>query len=77
MTEAPSHLIRLPGRRVRVLRTVFSGASCYPLAYDVERGERMCRACGCTDTYGCAGGCAWVNASHDLCSRCVGRMTVR
>ena len=29
---------------------------------------RTCRGCGCTDDYGCAGGCWWLSA--DLCSEC-------
>lgn len=29
---------------------------------------RRCRECGCTDEYGCDGGCSWVEA--DLCSAC-------
>ena len=31
---------------------------------------RTCRLCGCTDEYGCDGGCAWVD--DDLCSECLG-----
>jgi hypothetical protein len=31
---------------------------------------RRCRACGCTDEYGCPEGCWWVAA--DLCSSCRG-----
>lgn len=30
---------------------------------------RSCRVCGCTDEYGCDGGCSW--AGPDLCSACV------
>lgn len=30
--------------------------------------ERTCRVCGCTDEYGCDGGCEWVE--DDLCSSC-------
>ncbi len=30
---------------------------------------RACRVCGCTDDFGCAGGCWWTEA--DLCSACV------
>ena len=33
--------------------------------------ERACRACGCTDSRACAGGCSW--AEPGLCSRCVGK----
>jgi hypothetical protein len=32
-------------------------------------GIRQCRECGCTDTFGCAEGCEWVE--DDLCSACV------
>lgn len=70
MIEPPSHLVRLPGRRVRVLRLIIDGKSCWPFDYEVAPGERMCRKCGCTDVYGCPGGCAWVTETHDLCSRC-------
>jgi hypothetical protein len=69
MLESRSHLIRIKGGGVRVLR-LFAGATTYALRYDVPRGVRMCRHCGCTDVYGCAGGCAWISPTHDLCSRC-------
>lgn len=29
-----------------------------------------CRRCGCTEDRACAGGCAWSDASHTLCTRC-------
>jgi hypothetical protein len=32
-------------------------------------GVRACRECGCTDEFGCDGGCWWVGP--DLCSSCV------
>jgi len=32
--------------------------------------------CGCTDEYGCAGGCWWVDDWHVLCSRCARNMAV-
>ena len=70
MTEAKSHLIRIPGG-VRVLRLVATNDQCWPLAYDVPRGERCCRVCGCTDIFGCAGGCSWATPTHDLCTRCL------
>ena len=35
---------------------------------DRSLGSRFCRVCGCTDRYGCDGGCAW--ADEDLCSCC-------
>jgi len=34
-------------------------------------GIRTCRECGCTDEYGCDGGCSWVE--DDLCSACQGK----
>ena len=34
--------------------------------------EGVCSICGCTDEWGCDGGCSWVNAAHTLCSECVG-----
>lgn len=71
MIEAHSHLIRIKGG-VRVLRLI-CGAETYALRYDVEPGEDYCRVCGCTDIYGCAGGCAWANASHTICTRCLER----
>lgn len=27
-----------------------------------------CRFCGCTDDWGCDGGCSWVNSAHTVCS---------
>jgi hypothetical protein len=35
-----------------------------------------CLVCGCTDHWGCAGGCWWVDDWHVLCSRCAHRMAV-
>lgn len=72
MTEAPSHLIRLPAGRVRVLR-VFAGRRCYALDYEVHPDEDMCATCGCTNIFGCAGGCHWVDLAHTVCSRCFKR----
>lgn len=34
--------------------------------------EGICRVCGCTDEWGCDGGCSWVDAEHTLCSECEG-----
>lgn len=38
-------------------------------ADDVLNGAVACRVCGCTDSYGCPGGCSW--AESDLCTSCV------
>jgi len=73
MIEAPSHLIRLPDRHVRVLRLVCADGHTWPLSYEVHPDEDMCRSCGCTNIFGCEGGCAWANASHTLCTRCLER----
>lgn len=70
VTEAPSHLIRASAGRIRVLRTI-AGLGLYLLAYDVPRGVDYCRVCGCTNIYGCAGGCSWANVSQTLCTRCL------
>lgn len=35
-----------------------------------------CQVCGCTDEYGCAGGCWWADLAHTLCSRCLRNMAV-
>ena len=35
-----------------------------------------CMVCGCTDHWGCAVGCWWVDAGHTLCSRCADNMAV-
>lgn len=32
----------------------------------------VCRVCGCTDQHACDGGCSWADASHTLCTNCVG-----
>jgi hypothetical protein len=39
-----------------------------PCPSDVDQPVRTCRGCGCTDDYGCDGGCWWV--ADDLCSAC-------
>lgn len=70
MTEAPSHLIARPAGVIRVLRLVAQNGRCYPLFYDVPRGEPMCLECGCTEEYRCAGGCSWASEARDLCDRC-------
>lgn len=73
MIEARSTLIRAAGGRVRVLRATFAHGRCWALRYTVPVGTPMCRMCGCTDAIGCVGGCAWVTARRDLCSRCLER----
>ena len=29
-----------------------------------------CKFCGCTDAQACAGGCAWIDESRTICTRC-------
>jgi hypothetical protein len=70
MTEARSFLIDAGGGVVRVLRTI-AGVGCYLLRYEVHPDEDMCKRCGCTKIFGCAGGCGWVTKAHDLCSACL------
>ena len=72
MTTAPSHLIRAGHGVIRVLR-LFAGARTYALRYEVHPDEDMCQYCGCTNIFGCAGGCAWVDLAHTVCSRCFKR----
>jgi hypothetical protein len=74
MTHARPHLIRLSGGRTRVLRLACVGRHIYPLRYDVRPHDDMCERCGCTERFGCVGGCGWVTHAHDLCSRCLERM---
>lgn len=38
-----------------------------------KRTTGRCMGCGCTDAAACDEGCAWVDASHLLCTGCVGR----
>jgi len=75
MTEAPSHLIRLPLGRIRVLRLTAHGDRCYARRYDVEKDEHMCQLCGCTYTKPCHGACAWANRRHTLCTACAEELT--
>ncbi len=70
MTTARSHLINAGGGRIRVLR-LFAGRQTYTLRYEVHPDEEMCQMCGCTTTFGCPGGCGWVNRQHTLCSACL------
>lgn len=35
-----------------------------------DRIRGICRTCGCTDEFGCEGGCSWVDRAHTLCSSC-------
>jgi hypothetical protein len=37
----------------------------------IETSGGTCRLCGCTDKSPCPGNCAWFDASHTLCTRCV------
>lgn len=74
MIETRSYQIRNGGGRIRVLRLTAAHGRCWWLRYIVERGESFCHRCGCTDEIGCVGGCGWVTAKHDLCSRCFERM---
>jgi hypothetical protein len=71
-----STLIRLSAGRVRVLRVLCDGRSCWPLSYEVAPDQAWCRRCGCTDRYGCsAPHCVWANTKRTLCSRCADRIT--
>lgn len=70
MIEAPRHLIRARGGRVRVLRLVVDGTRCYPLRYHARRGPGLCRCCGCTDRYACPGGCGWADQAQTVCTKC-------
>ncbi len=72
-SRAPRVQIKIAGGRVRVLRLAAIGRHCLPLRYTVFRGRPMCRVCGCTNRFGCPGGCQWVDSTRDLCSRCVKR----
>jgi hypothetical protein len=74
MIEAPRHWIDLGGGRIRVLRLVGQGGHTYPLRYTARTGPGCCRACACTDRYGCPGGCGWTDKAHTLCSRCLERL---
>ena len=74
MIVARSIRIRSEFGHVRVLRLTVDSGGCWFLAYDVHKDEDMCRVCGCTDLFGCVGGCGWVNATHTLCSRCAERI---
>ncbi len=65
------------GRRLRDKTSVARriGPECVEKERAAERADedagaaRRCRVCGCTDAWGCDGGCSWVDA--DLCSACV------
>lgn len=71
--ESRSVLIRAGGGRVRVLRLVCADGHTWPLRYTAPIGPGCCACCGCTDRFGCEGGCAWVNIARTLCSRCYER----
>jgi hypothetical protein len=68
--EAPSHLIKLGGGRIRVLRLAANGEHTYPLRYEVARDQDYCRVCGCTDDRACIRRCGWADRSHTVCTRC-------
>lgn len=51
----------------RFIAQVTRGA---PPSKDDPPVEGMCRACGCTDEFGCAMGCSWVDHEHTRCSEC-------
>lgn len=36
----------------------------------------LCTFCGCSDTNGCEGGCAWANEDHTLCSYCAAAIQI-
>lgn len=46
-------------------------------ALDAYRGAKACRACGCTDTYGCEGGCSWSPVDPSRCTVCFARAEAR
>jgi hypothetical protein len=69
--QTRSHLIRAGAGKVRVLRLAVVGRFVYPLRYTARSGPGCCQYCGCTDRYGCGGGCGWANASHTICTRCL------
>lgn len=71
MIESRSHLICAGAGRVKVLRLAADGQHIYPAVYTVYPEQRWCRSCGCTELFGCVGGCAWV--LPNLCSRCFER----
>jgi hypothetical protein len=40
-------------------------------------GPGVCKRCGCTDAWACAGGCYWIDAEHTLCSACLSEDEMR
>lgn len=46
-----------------------------PGPFDKLRAGR-CLVCGCTDRWGCAAGCHWVDDWQTLCSRCAHTMAL-
>jgi hypothetical protein len=61
------HLLRDLAAEVSVLRTAVLERL---LVLMSPMAGGVCRVCGCTDEWGCPGGCYWVEP--DLCSDCVG-----
>jgi hypothetical protein len=72
MIEVSRHLIAAgPAGRTRVLRMAADGTRIYPVRYHVWRVHPgCCRVCGCTNQYGCMGGCGWADTTKTLCTRC-------
>ena len=76
MTQARSILIRARGY-TRVLRLSRDQLGVSLLRYRVRHRTPMCERCGCTERFGCEGGCGWVNAEQTLCSRCLEKGMLR
>jgi hypothetical protein len=64
-----STLIRAGAGRVRVLRVLCDGRSCWPLSYEVTPDQAWCRRYGCSAPH-----CCWANTKRTLCSRCAERI---
>jgi len=74
MIELPTVFVRAGRGRIRILRLASDARHIYPARYTVRPGGAWCRLCGCTDAFGCIGGCGWVNARKTCCTRCYERM---
>jgi hypothetical protein len=80
------HFAALPTAQQRKL-IALAGASIYeieqhgPVLVAYQRARQwlidhpgvpgVCSKCGCTEEYGCDGGCSWSDKGRTLCSRCV------